>query len=572
MAIVSISQIKHRRGKLEDLPQLASGELGWATDSRRLFIGNGLTNAEENAPEIGNTEVLTEYSNLLDQLETYTYKGAAAGYNVFTGRNQATIVRTMQEKFDDIVNVKDFGAVGDGSTDDTAAINRALNELFCRELNVEIRRALYFPAGTYLIGTAAYHALFPFETLYIKIPTYATMIGDGMDCTFIKQSTTASTYTAILSDNRQQTGTAQGLGGGITSKYIDIRDITFQQELGSNQDVFLMDYAIETSFSRVKFQGPFTSTVDTTYITSVSSSKACLRINSLTDGAPLNVRFTDCEFNGHTYGVVGIKSHNGIKFDHCYFNYLYTGCKFGESPTSTETARVNITNSVFDKIFNEGIHGYGATNVAVTSAFNTYLDVGTQLAGSLAATALTSVIKYESGNCASFGDYFARTDACVTTSKLPRVDHTTGANFSVIPGSGLQTGYYHIQAGKSITLLNNISAATTTGITFIPYATNGSDPTSVIGAWIDYAIIRSGRGVRAGTLILAMDTNGVQLVDNVFANSNGSAFQTGIDSTNSTPVGVTFTATIASGVTTVYYTTTSTGQPATMRYQIRYFS
>jgi hypothetical protein len=284
------------------------------------------------------------------------------------------------------------------------------------------------------------------------------------------------------------------------------------------------------------------------------------------------VRFTDCEFNGHTYGVIGIKSHNGIKFDHCYFNYLYTGCKFGESPTSTETARVNITNSVFDKIFNEGIHGYGATNVAVTSAFNTYLDVGTQLAGSLAATALTSVIKYESGNCASFGDYFARTDACVTTSKLPRVDHTTGANFSVIPGSGLQTGYYHIQAGKSITLLNNISAATTTGITFIPYATNGSDPTSVIGAWIDYAIIRSGRGVRAGTLILAMDTNGVQLVDNVFANSNGSAFQTGIDSTNSTPVGVTFTATIASGVTTVYYTTTSTGQPATMRYQIRYFS
>jgi hypothetical protein len=62
MAIVQISQIKHRRGLQENLPQLASAELGWSIDSRRLYIGNG--SLAEGAPETGNTEILTEYSNI----------------------------------------------------------------------------------------------------------------------------------------------------------------------------------------------------------------------------------------------------------------------------------------------------------------------------------------------------------------------------------------------------------------------------------------------------------------------------------------------------------------------------
>jgi hypothetical protein len=62
MAIVQISQITNRKGLQVDLPQLSGGELGWSTDERRLFIGNG--SLEEGAPAIGNTEILTEYSNL----------------------------------------------------------------------------------------------------------------------------------------------------------------------------------------------------------------------------------------------------------------------------------------------------------------------------------------------------------------------------------------------------------------------------------------------------------------------------------------------------------------------------
>ena len=60
MAIVQISQITNRKGLAENLPQLAGAELGWSTDTRQLFIGNGTL--ADGAPVIGNTEILTEFS------------------------------------------------------------------------------------------------------------------------------------------------------------------------------------------------------------------------------------------------------------------------------------------------------------------------------------------------------------------------------------------------------------------------------------------------------------------------------------------------------------------------------
>ena len=59
MAIIQISKIQVRSGNLVDLPQLDDGELGWATDNRRLFVGRTGSNI---ATE--NVEVLTAYSNI----------------------------------------------------------------------------------------------------------------------------------------------------------------------------------------------------------------------------------------------------------------------------------------------------------------------------------------------------------------------------------------------------------------------------------------------------------------------------------------------------------------------------
>ena len=55
MAIVQISRITQRKGLAQDLPQpLAGAELGWCTDTRQLFIGNGTL--ADGAPVVGNTD------------------------------------------------------------------------------------------------------------------------------------------------------------------------------------------------------------------------------------------------------------------------------------------------------------------------------------------------------------------------------------------------------------------------------------------------------------------------------------------------------------------------------------
>ena len=56
---------------------------------------------------------------------------------------------TVQAKLRETVSVKDFGAVGDGVTDDTAAIQAAIDAV-----NVSTRNTVFFPEGTYKVSSA----------------------------------------------------------------------------------------------------------------------------------------------------------------------------------------------------------------------------------------------------------------------------------------------------------------------------------------------------------------------------------------------------------------------------------
>lgn len=58
------------------------------------------------------------------------------------------VQRSLQDRFGDVVNVKDFGAKGDGQTDDFSAVNIAVS------VAKNNGKALYFPAGTYALGSS----------------------------------------------------------------------------------------------------------------------------------------------------------------------------------------------------------------------------------------------------------------------------------------------------------------------------------------------------------------------------------------------------------------------------------
>lgn len=59
----------------------------------------------------------------------------------FTASGMGAETRTSSDKFSDLVSVKDFGAVGDGLTDDTLALQQAL----------AAHKGVFVPSGTYLI-------------------------------------------------------------------------------------------------------------------------------------------------------------------------------------------------------------------------------------------------------------------------------------------------------------------------------------------------------------------------------------------------------------------------------------
>ena len=94
--------------------------------------------------------------------------GSSAGISHIAA-GLGAVATTVQAKLRETVSVKDFGAVGDGVTDDTAAIQAAVDYA---ALNSPV--AVYFPAGTYDISSAVTKASLNDVTVY----------GDGAKITF----------------------------------------------------------------------------------------------------------------------------------------------------------------------------------------------------------------------------------------------------------------------------------------------------------------------------------------------------------------------------------------------------
>ena len=102
MAVVQISRIQVRRGQKNagaGLPQLSSGELGWAIDSRELYIGNG--SVAEGAPAVGNTKILTQFDDIFSLADQYTYR-VDDGYLQTGTSSSSPIERTLQARLDEL--------------------------------------------------------------------------------------------------------------------------------------------------------------------------------------------------------------------------------------------------------------------------------------------------------------------------------------------------------------------------------------------------------------------------------------------------------------------------------------
>jgi hypothetical protein len=528
VAIVQISQITNRKGLHENLPQLAGAELGWSTDTRQLYIGNGTL--EDGAPIIGNTEILTEFSNILNFTNTYTYKGQVAGYTVQTGATPGTpVTQSLQAWLDQFATVKDFGATGDGVTDDTAAINRALFQLYCRETNPQIRRSLFFPAGVYRVTSA------------IKIPPYATLYGEGTDNSVIAMDDGVDDYVVRTADSLQAIGINIGDAGAITPQYVTVTNMGFRH-LDPTGSVLLVQDATNCTFQNVGFYGASTAAdLDSDANGSIGVSFASTASLVCTE-----ITFEGCVFSGLVWGVNTNQQTKAVTFSQSQFDTMYRGIVLGQAATvNGGPTGTRITSNVFDNIYNEGILLGSNLGLGLNSTgHNVFYDVGNHFTGPT-GTPATPIINILSNNNISLGDMFARTPQFATLH--PQVHLNTSRAIATTNGGRISLGTQVLEYGVTSTLVDN-----DTGPVFTIVANKGKAFT------IKYTITR-GNAYRTGDLTIISEggANPLTFTDEYVEN---------------TSTGITLSVTQTGTNIIVSYISTNTGTNATFYHANNFLS
>jgi len=185
-------------------PVLGQGEPGAEIDTGRLKIGDGVK----------------DWKTLPDISDSHLQ---------FTQDGKDAKRRSYDSKLKDTVSVKDFGAVGDGVADDTAAIQAAVTALLA---NSSKTKQLHFPAGYYVVNQA--------------LPDITNSIG------FIGEG---KRDTVILFTGTQTPIKVKGSGGFCSDVFFG--DIGLNGNSLTGCYLVEIDYAINTRFENVGFYNPF---------------------------------------------------------------------------------------------------------------------------------------------------------------------------------------------------------------------------------------------------------------------------------------------------------------------------
>ena len=121
---------------------------------------------------------VTVVTGTVTSIQNVNVHYAASTGSTFVGTtygNTGAVTRTVASKINDLVSVKDFGAVGDGVTDDTVAIQAAVNA----------SPNIYLPSGNYLIR-------------YITFPSTFKLIYGDDGATYITASGTIGANEPIM--------------------------------------------------------------------------------------------------------------------------------------------------------------------------------------------------------------------------------------------------------------------------------------------------------------------------------------------------------------------------------------
>lgn len=429
MAVVQISRIQVRRGKkgTTNIPQLASGELGWAIDTQELYIGNG--SVAEGAPAVGNTKVLTSADNIFDLSDQYELR-TDTSYIQTGAIARAPVKVTLQERLDYETYVANFGAVHDNSAIQTAALQRAIDNLFLNtKTSPENRYILNLAPGLYRIDNS------------LKLPPYTTLKGAGIDKTIIEQTTNNPIFVTINGastiGNYDET---VSLSASNQANALDVSGMTLRYE-NTSPKIFNTAIHLQSShngyFHDLRIKGYWDGD-------GVQENSKGIELVSFSGAVrSRNNRFERVEIEGFCYGVDSSYDIENNAFLYTNFQTCLVGVRLGYNMPAVDyddpadladklgqgeaygPHNTLIQNASFREIFNEGFHvAKGKGNV---SQNNKYYDVGND--GGTSSTPVSSIIKLEQAGNNTISDWFERTVDLSYNQEYVNVNSNNSINY-----------------------------------------------------------------------------------------------------------------------------------------------
>lgn len=328
---------------LDSAGRVASGGEIWLTDAVAYkFVLKTAT-----ATTIGTYDNITGNASGI-----YAAFAASSGSSLvgFIQNGTGAVATTVQTKLRETVSVKDFGAKGDGTTDDTAAINLGISAALV------LKQPLFFPAGTYLV-TSTINIPVGTQLLGVKGDQYPAGFGVSPLATTINfQPSVASSDLFVAS------GTSYG---GFRFFYA-IEGFYFTSNSNARYGLNLTG-VIYGRFENLAFNNTFTTGI---YCNATINNRFVNIYTTGTFSAVLyagNNETTDvwehCSFFGATIGIDFAGSSIAIRFEHCLWEQMLSyGMRIAKECQSIQVIDgyvedVPYSNTASASMFNVGYVG-----------------------------------------------------------------------------------------------------------------------------------------------------------------------------------------------------------------------
>ena len=352
-----------------------------------------------------------------------------------------TLFENLNKKIDNVssqleqieINVKMFGAKGDGVTDDTQSFINALN--YCKENNI---KKMFVDEGLYLIdsvgeptndvnvryGKILIHSGFTFEmhkkaTLLVKpnnSPAYSCLTVVGSDNVKIKGGT-------IIGDRNTHPGSIGEWGYGISihhSKNITIEDVEIKDCWGDcidlrsaskwvtpneieNENITIKNCLLTGSRRQgISIESGINVLIDNCIIKNITGTAPESGIDIESNGVETvqNIKITNCTFEHNTNGVY-LRRGQDVFISNCYFsdnketniksfhtvsNAEISNCQFKGTSVNISLSNALVSNNIFsNSVLTFVNHNYFKgtyknininNNMFINGAIQSYLDKG----------------------------------------------------------------------------------------------------------------------------------------------------------------------------------------------------